>query len=71
MSQIIRQSTPNDAAAILAIMQQNWGGEPLYIHGGTYYPSLMPGLLAYTGDTLDGFLFYEIVGDVFEIIIIL
>ena len=66
---VIRDSNKEDSALIKASMEQDWGGEPLVVKERPYFPSQLPGFLAFEQEKLAGFLFYTIQGSEIEIIV--
>jgi GNAT superfamily N-acetyltransferase len=64
----IRPVQAEDREQIRALMIRDWGGEPLIVHGNSYYPSAMPGLLLFCEGSLQGFLFYDSQDAFYEII---
>ncbi len=67
---ILRKSTPADSALVQSLITENWGGEPLYIRGEPFFPSRLPGILACSGNKVDGYLFYEIKNQQLEVVIV-
>jgi GNAT superfamily N-acetyltransferase len=65
----IRLTKSEDAELIANIIDEHWGGEPLVIRAKNYYPSKLNGILAFEGETIIGFLFYEIQESTLEIIV--
>ena len=66
----IRQVTSQDTPLIESLIISDWGGEPFFIRGTYFYPSRLPGIIAFSGDTVEGYLFYEIQGNECEIIVL-
>lgn len=66
---LIRETNESDAPLIKALMDKFWGGEPLLVRDKNFFPSSLPGFLAFQGEKVSGFLFYTIEGDESEIIV--
>ena len=66
----IRATTQEDIELIAELMKKYWGGEPLVSSTWTLYPSKLPGFLAFDGNEVVGFCFYEIRGHDLELIVI-
>jgi GNAT superfamily N-acetyltransferase len=65
----IRLSGSKDTEWVDKLMNESWGGLPLVIRGEKYYPSSLDGIIAENEQGIAGFLFYEIRGNVCEIIV--
>lgn len=65
----IREANKDDSKVITALMDQHWGGEPLVVRAKKYFPSQLPGIIAYNHDSIAGFLFYTITDVEIEIIV--
>ena len=65
----IEEATAADSIEIKALMDRDWGGEPLVVRGEKYFPSAMPGLISRRDGRLEGFLFYNIDNRGLEIIV--
>ena len=70
MTVTIRTASADDSSFIQELMTQHWGGEPLVIRAKNYFPSQLPGLIAYHDKTIAGFLFYEFQGTACEIVVL-
>lgn len=65
----IREATHNDSPLIASFMREHWGGEPLVVRSKEYFPSKLPGFVAFSNSQLKGFLFYEIQDKDCEIVV--
>lgn len=50
-------------------MDKHWGGEPLIVRAKEYFPSQLPGFLAFFNSQLTGFLLYDIQDKDCEIVV--
>jgi ribosomal protein S18 acetylase RimI-like enzyme len=66
----IRATVSEDIPFIKELMDKHWGGEPLVIRGKNYFPSALPGLIAFQHSEVLGFLFYEIQNGECEIVVL-
>lgn len=66
----IRQVTTQDIPLVKQLIESDWGGEPFVIREGYFYPSQLPGIIACSLETVEGYLFYEIRGTDCEVIVI-
>ncbi len=65
----IRRTTEGDSKLIQQLMDEYWGGEPLVVNCKNYYPSKLTGILLFKSNEVLGFLFYDIQGTEYEIIV--
>ena len=66
---LIRPVSEEDKAWIKGLIQAQWGGDSVVIHGEIFYPDRLPGFIAFQPDLVAiGLITYQIRGDVCEII---
>ncbi len=66
---LIKDVSPEDSSWLEALIEKDWGGNPLVVRTVSYYPHSMPGLIALQGGKRVGILSYEIRDEICEIIV--